>query len=114
MKRFLLFAGRDYYPSKGVGDLIGSFDTVEEAQQAAPIADEYTDWSQVYDGERDRVVAVWADERYPGGWRTVDMRRGGVWDETGYEHPDTGQMVYWSELVEGEAGGSVDAPLSAC
>jgi len=30
MKRYLLFRGRDYYPSGGIDDLLGDFDTVEE------------------------------------------------------------------------------------
>lgn len=79
MKRFLLFVGRDYYPDGGAH------------------ADEYVDWAHVYDLERDRIVRVWAEDRYPGGWRTLEMRRGGHWDEWGYESPDTGTMIYWSE-----------------
>lgn len=30
MKRYLLFRGRDYYPSGGIDDLSGDFDTIEE------------------------------------------------------------------------------------
>lgn len=32
MKRFLLFAGPNYYPSGGWEDFIGAFDTQQEAQ----------------------------------------------------------------------------------
>lgn len=34
MKRFLLFAGEDYYPQGGANDLIGAFDSVDEAKAA--------------------------------------------------------------------------------
>ncbi len=46
MKRYLLFAGEQYYPLGGWDDLKGSFDTVEAAI-AFPI---YCDWKQVVDG----------------------------------------------------------------
>lgn len=44
-KRFWLFAGDFYYPSGGMRDFIGSFDTVAEALSAAV---KY-DWHQVFD-----------------------------------------------------------------
>lgn len=33
-KRFLLFAGDDYYPKGGALDLLGAFDSAEEAESA--------------------------------------------------------------------------------
>jgi len=33
MKRYLLFFGEQYYPSQGVGDLVGDFDTLHEAKE---------------------------------------------------------------------------------
>jgi len=32
MKRFVVFAGSNYYPSAGLGDFVASFDTEEEAK----------------------------------------------------------------------------------
>ena len=34
MKKYLLFVGSYYYPERGLGDLIGDFDTIEEASIA--------------------------------------------------------------------------------
>ena len=48
MKRFLLFSGWNYYPSGGVDDFNGSFDTKEEAIRAAGKL-EVWDWAQIYD-----------------------------------------------------------------
>jgi hypothetical protein len=53
MKRYLLFAGAQYYPCGGWDDLEGDFDTLEEAREAAKhspikLAPEY-DWTQIVD-----------------------------------------------------------------
>jgi hypothetical protein len=32
MKKYLLWAGDNYYPTAGLGDYVGSFDTIEEAK----------------------------------------------------------------------------------
>jgi hypothetical protein len=34
---YLLFAGNNYYPEGGVDDLIGHFDTIEDAVSATPM-----------------------------------------------------------------------------
>jgi hypothetical protein len=34
MKRFLVFSFSNYYPAGGSGEVLGSFDSVEEAAQA--------------------------------------------------------------------------------
>lgn len=34
MKRYLAFYGTHYYPSGGMGDFIGDFDTCDEAEKA--------------------------------------------------------------------------------
>lgn len=47
VKRFVLFAGYDYYPSGGWGDFVESFDTAEEAR-AAQFANG-CDWKQIID-----------------------------------------------------------------
>ena len=53
MKNFALFAGDNYYPSGGMLDLVGRFDSVEEAVAGAkaPEDDEYewATWGRVYD-----------------------------------------------------------------
>lgn len=51
MKRFLLFAGSNFYPEGGWRDFRGSFDTVAEAQNAAcALAEEFgIDWHHIVD-----------------------------------------------------------------
>ncbi len=57
MKRYILFGGDDYYPSGGTDDLIGSFDTLQEAQEegnrrnnlAAYINSDQIDWYNILD-----------------------------------------------------------------
>lgn len=39
MKRFLLLAGMNYYPSHGTGDWVDTFDTHEEAAERARARD---------------------------------------------------------------------------
>jgi menaquinone-dependent protoporphyrinogen IX oxidase len=48
MKRYLLFAGEDYYPRGGWSDFIGDFDTIDEAKNYKI---EYIDWIQIVDLE---------------------------------------------------------------
>ncbi len=62
MKRFLLFGGYQYYPSGGMRDLRGDFDTLEEAEKAATrgesmIAESGYDWWHVLDTETMEVVS---------------------------------------------------------
>lgn len=65
MKRYALFAGYNYYPSGGWDDIYGTYDTVEEAQEAWRIARSNpervlrSDWGHIIDlttGEETRVV----------------------------------------------------------
>ena len=53
MKPLLLFAGEHYYPSGGVNDFRGDFNTIEEAIEA--IANSSCDWWHVAD-ENMRIV----------------------------------------------------------
>ena len=48
MKRYALFAGDTYYPAGGWGDFEGSFDTPEQAKQAAEALG-HGDWWHVID-----------------------------------------------------------------
>jgi hypothetical protein len=49
VRRYLLFAGEHYYPQGGAEDLVGDFDTLEEAWGAAPYIG--NQWRQVLDLE---------------------------------------------------------------
>ena len=51
MKKYLLFTFDRYYPSGGMYDLSGSFDTVEEARAAVK-----TDYYQIVDKHTLEVV----------------------------------------------------------
>lgn len=50
-RRFLVFAGDNYYPAGGWSDLFGTFDTRAEAEAAAAKADGETQWSEIIDLE---------------------------------------------------------------
>jgi hypothetical protein len=60
MKKYLLFAGENYYPKGGMNDFKGSFDTVEESEN-----EYYTnevqrynswEWYQIVDSETLDIV----------------------------------------------------------
>ena len=58
MKRYLLFAGRLYYPEGGAQDLISSFSRVEEIEiesELKKIDSEYN-WAHVYDMKTEQIV----------------------------------------------------------
>lgn len=61
MKRFLLFGFYSYYPAGGSGDVIGDFETLEQAREASTRRDHY----HVLDLER----REWVD--LPTGWPEV-------------------------------------------
>lgn len=48
MKRFLLFSGYNYYPNGGWLDLKGSYDTIEEVNDAI-VTNPSDDWYQIVD-----------------------------------------------------------------
>ena len=54
MKRYLLFAGYDYYPSGGMGDFKNDFDTIDEAMQYAKANKD--DWQHIYDQQEHKEV----------------------------------------------------------
>lgn len=66
MKPFWLFGGDIYYPSGGMEDFAGSFDSLDEAK-AAPIPGEPDfRWAHIYhDGA---IVAILRDEEH--GWES--------------------------------------------
>lgn len=50
MKKYLLFAGHNYYPAGGVLDFIGDYDTLEEALEEANRKEGWEDYkTEVYD-----------------------------------------------------------------
>jgi hypothetical protein len=64
MKRFLLFAGYDYYPHGGWNDFKGAFDTIEEAQTAFTKfiqEDSGFTWGHILDTSKVKVI-LQADE----------------------------------------------------
>lgn len=63
MKRFLVFAGQNYYPQGGWDDFHGSYDTLEEAEEAACNAVSHAlhgwqaeDWSHIVDTEIGKIA----------------------------------------------------------
>ena len=62
MKRYHVFAGIDYEPRGGWSDLVGSFDSFEDADEKArnpagkPVP-ESESWSHVADGKTGEVVS---------------------------------------------------------
>jgi hypothetical protein len=61
MKRFMLFTWSSYYPYGGGGDLIGSYDTIEEA--AAADDEDKKDGSDIFDCEN-RTWVQWRNGKY--------------------------------------------------
>ena len=70
MKRFFAFCGDNYYPSGGMDDFIGDFDTVEEAISAvtAKVENDFPDderkayqwryhWAHIWDCQDN--IEVW-------------------------------------------------------
>lgn len=59
MKRFLLFAGENYYPEGGANDLIGAFSSVGDAQAAFDeddVAAPSGSWAHIYDTFESRIT----------------------------------------------------------
>jgi hypothetical protein len=50
--KYALFAGYNYYPSGGMCDLIGRFDTIDEARMAR----KDSDWYQIVDTSTFAIV----------------------------------------------------------
>jgi len=53
-KRFLVFGCDKYYPLGGISDLIGSFDTIEEAREA--VKEDSSDFWDIYDRIEGEIV----------------------------------------------------------
>jgi hypothetical protein len=68
MKRYLMFAGQNYYPEGGWFDCRGKFDTLEEAVEAAketiPGDKQRWEWWHVVDAEEGEAVD-WSTRSLP-------------------------------------------------
>jgi len=56
-KKFILMQWYDYYPAGGLGNIVDSFDTLEDAKRNAEENDEPKDNVAVYD--RDTWECIW-------------------------------------------------------
>jgi hypothetical protein len=65
MKRYLAFYGDIYYPSSGMGDFIGDFDTVEEAVSKIEMEENGGKWAFNYGSVYDSYLGkdVWHNPR---------------------------------------------------
>lgn len=55
MKRYMLFAGDNYYPLGGMEDFVDSFDTIEETFNH-PRSSNERGWFHIYDLELQEIV----------------------------------------------------------
>jgi len=75
---YLLFAGEDYYPSGGMQDYWGTFDTIDKAKEHYDRLikeNRATDpWGEIYDDKLKKSVLTksrdepWSEEVATGGW----------------------------------------------
>lgn len=56
MKRFLIFAGENYYPRGGWRDYAGQADTLEEALLKVSHRRNVWDWFHIFDTEANEIV----------------------------------------------------------
>lgn len=71
--RFMLFAGRQYYPLGGADDLVKTYPTVTEADQevVGELSSDFS-WAHVYDVETGKMVSRWEWSANTPGWERVD------------------------------------------
>lgn len=58
MKRYWLFAGHNYYPSGGMEDFVGDFDSLKDAKHSVlpEIKRSAYHWAHVFDTETREIV----------------------------------------------------------
>ena len=57
MKRYILFAGKNYYPNGGMHDFVDSFDTATEAAKKYNNgADRIYQWYHIYDTQKSSII----------------------------------------------------------
>lgn len=89
MRRYMVFAGSFYYPIGGMEDLVGHFDTVDEAlsslltyESGSNVLDAYDrcecdgSWAYVYDTEEEKIVRGMTCEQAMGDDRDLYMLYG--------------------------------------
>lgn len=52
----MAFAGVEYYPSGGIHDLIGTYDSIDAVAIKTDNGDNYTSWLHIYDLKEGRIV----------------------------------------------------------
>jgi len=85
MKRLMLFAGSDYYPKGGSGDLLNDFDTIEEVNsyltEILPNFKNITGsiydfidggWAECFDTETKKGLFIYREEIIGFNWRDPD------------------------------------------
>jgi len=55
-KRYMVFAGVAYYPSGGIHDLVGTYDTIDSKIIHADNGNEFCTWLHIYDLKEERIV----------------------------------------------------------
>ncbi len=72
MKRFLAFYNQDYYPSGGMNDFIGDFETLEEAVNAVTEKDTT---------QRNAIKASWEKQgNFTYEWKQFEDMWAHIWD----------------------------------
>ena len=71
MATYLLFAGHEYYPEGGMGDLIGAYASEDEARAAfVPKDHDWAHIAEVGDGITARIIAKYRYDNYAEWGRT--------------------------------------------
>ena len=55
---YLLFGGAIYYPSGGVEDLLGQFESIDDAKKYAEAGDQYGVWAQIVEKQTLKLVLI--------------------------------------------------------
>lgn len=71
MKKYVVLAGGYYYPMARLGDIVGGFDTIEEAQNPENLKSKYPDgswgvhdWACIVDRDSWEILYEWETEDY--------------------------------------------------
>ena len=64
MRKYVRLGWDNYYPAGGLGNVLGSFDTIEEAREYEPAY--YLDWAAIADRDTWDIIEEWRPEEK--GW----------------------------------------------
>ena len=81
MERYLLFRGRNYYPSGGIDDLIGDYPTLELAIEAAN-SDILKDWEYSKFGYDSQQEYIDYEKEYSWGHIYDIQTKSKVWEQS--------------------------------